>query len=35
MTIVALFFVPIVLIYQGWSYYVFRQRLTEESHLEY
>jgi len=35
MTIVALFFVPIVLIYQGWSYYVFRKRLTEDSHLEY
>jgi cytochrome d ubiquinol oxidase subunit II len=35
MTIVALVFVPIVLIYQGWSYYVFRQRLTRESALEY
>lgn len=35
MTIVALIFVPIVLIYQGWSYRVFRQRVTAESHLEY
>jgi cytochrome d ubiquinol oxidase subunit II len=35
MTIVALIFVPIVLLYQGWSYYVFRQRLTRESALEY
>ncbi|MCB1069856.1 MAG: cytochrome d ubiquinol oxidase subunit II [Kiritimatiellae bacterium] len=28
---VALLFVPIILGYQGWSYYVFRQRLTRES----
>jgi len=35
MTIVALIFVPIVLIYQGWSYWVFRKRLTADSHLEY
>ena len=35
MTIVAVIFVPIVLIYQGWSYWVFRKRLTAESHLEY
>ena len=35
MTIVALIFVPIVLIYQGWTYYVFRKRLTAESKLEY
>jgi cytochrome d ubiquinol oxidase subunit II len=27
MTIVALIFVPIVLIYQGWSYWVFRKRI--------
>lgn len=27
MTVVALIFVPIVLLYQGWTYYVFRQRL--------
>jgi len=35
MTIVALIFVPIVLIYQGWTYYVFRQRVTSDAHLEY
>jgi cytochrome d ubiquinol oxidase subunit II len=28
MTIVALIFVPIVLIYQGWTYWVFRKRIT-------
>jgi cytochrome d ubiquinol oxidase subunit II len=35
MTVVAVIFVPIVLIYQGWSYIVFRRRLTTDSHLEY
>jgi cytochrome d ubiquinol oxidase subunit II len=35
MTIVALLFVPVVLIYQGWSFWVFRERITEESVLEY
>lgn len=35
MTIVALVFVPIVLIYQGWSYYVFRERIGPKSQLEY
>jgi cytochrome d ubiquinol oxidase subunit II len=35
MTVVALIFVPIVLVYQGWSYWVFRKRLTADSHLEY
>lgn len=35
MTTIALIFVPIVLIYQGWSYWVFRQRVTKDSHLEY
>jgi len=35
MTVVALIFVPVVLIYQGWTYYVFRKRLTVESELEY
>lgn len=38
MSYVALIFVPIVLLYQGWSYYVFRQRISskvDESHLEY
>jgi cytochrome d ubiquinol oxidase subunit II len=27
MTVVAAIFVPVILLYQGWSYYVFRQRL--------
>jgi cytochrome d ubiquinol oxidase subunit II len=27
MTVVALIFVPLVLLYQGWTYYVFRERL--------
>jgi cytochrome d ubiquinol oxidase subunit II len=35
MTIIALILVPVVLIYQGWTYYVFRKRLTAESELEY
>lgn len=35
MTVVALIFVPIVLIYQAWTYYVFRERVTTEGHLEY
>jgi cytochrome d ubiquinol oxidase subunit II len=35
MSIVALIFIPIVLAYQGWSYYIFRRRLTSESKLEY
>lgn len=30
MTIVALTFVPIVLIYQGWSYWVFRKRIQNK-----
>jgi cytochrome d ubiquinol oxidase subunit II len=30
MTVVALIFVPIVLIYQGWTYYVFRKRITTD-----
>ncbi len=35
MTIVALVFVPLVLLYQGWSYWVFRQRVGREDSLEY
>ncbi len=35
MTIVALIFVPIVLLYQGWSYWVFRKRIGREDTLEY
>ena len=31
MTIVALFFVPIVLAYQGWSYYVFARRIGRDA----
>jgi cytochrome d ubiquinol oxidase subunit II len=31
MTIVALVFLPIVLIYQGWSYWIFRNRISGES----
>jgi cytochrome d ubiquinol oxidase subunit II len=35
MTIVALVFVPIVLLYQGWSYWVFRKRIGREDSMEY
>lgn len=35
MSIVAAVFVPVVLIYQGWSYWVFRQRISNKSELEY
>lgn len=35
MTVVAVIFVPIVLVYQAWSYWIFRKRLTIDSHLEY
>ena len=34
MTVAALVFVPIVLIYQGWTYWVFRKRVSGK-HLEY
>jgi len=34
MTIVAAIFVPVVLLYQGWTYWVFRKRVTAEA-LEY
>lgn len=30
MTIVAVFFTPVVLLYQGWTYYVFRARVSRE-----
>jgi cytochrome d ubiquinol oxidase subunit II len=30
MSIVALIFVPIILIYQGWTYYIFRKRITTD-----
>lgn len=35
MTIVALIFVPIVLAYQAWNYWVFRARLSGKSALKY
>lgn len=35
MSIVALIFVPIVLLYQGWTYRVFRKRITVKTDLEY
>jgi cytochrome d ubiquinol oxidase subunit II len=35
MSFVALIFVPIVLLYQGWTYWVFRQRISRHSTLEY
>jgi hypothetical protein len=28
MTVVAVIFFPVVLVYQGWSYHVFRARLS-------
>jgi cytochrome bd quinol oxidase subunit 2 apoprotein (EC 1.10.3.-) len=35
MTIVALIFVPIVLAYTIWSYYIFRKRISGKEHLTY
>ncbi|MCS7261064.1 MAG: cytochrome d ubiquinol oxidase subunit II, partial [Anaerolineae bacterium] len=35
MSYIALALVPVVLLYQAWSYWVFRQRLVRESSLEY
>ncbi len=35
MTIVSLIMVPIVLAYQIWTYWIFRQRLSVHDHLEY
>ena len=35
MSIVAMIFIPIIMIYQGWSFWVFRQRVTVDSELEY
>ena len=35
MTIVAVIFVPLVLLYQIWTYIVFKKRITEEADLEY
>ena len=30
MSVIALIFVPIVLAYQGWTYYMFRQRISTD-----
>jgi cytochrome d ubiquinol oxidase subunit II len=35
MTIIAIIFVPIVLAYQAWSYWVFRKRISTKSRMEY
>ena len=35
MSIVALIFVPIVLVYQGWTYWIFRKRVSEKAELHY
>ncbi len=35
MSIIALIFFPIVLVYQGWTYWVFRKRISVDSELEY
>lgn len=35
MSIIAATMVPIVLAYQGWTYWVFRHRITADTHLEY
>jgi cytochrome d ubiquinol oxidase subunit II len=35
MSVIALIFVPIVLLYQGWNYWVFRERISRQQHLEY
>ncbi len=35
MSIVALIFVPIILLYQGWTYWIFRKRIGREEKLEY
>lgn len=35
MSLVAALLVPVVLVYQAWTYWVFRKRITPDSHLEY
>jgi len=35
MTVIALTLVPVVLAYQAWTYWVFRNRITKNAHLEY
>jgi len=34
MTVVALIFIPGVIVYQAWTYHIFRQRVTRKT-LEY
>ncbi len=31
MSVIALIFLPIILAYQGWSYWVFRERVTRDA----
>jgi cytochrome d ubiquinol oxidase subunit II len=33
MTVVAAIFVPVILVYQGWTYHVFRHRLRADEHV--
>jgi cytochrome d ubiquinol oxidase subunit II len=36
MSIISLIFIPLVLAYEGWSYYIFRKRVrTDKEHLVY
>lgn len=36
MSVISLIFIPIVLVYEGWSYYIFRKRVkTDRQHLVY
>ena len=35
LSVVALIFVPVILLYQGWTYWIFRQRIGTGSDLEY
>jgi cytochrome bd ubiquinol oxidase subunit II len=35
MSIIAAIFVPIVLVYQSWTYWVFKKRISKNSNLEY
>ncbi len=35
MSVIALTMVPIVLLYQGWSYWVFRKRVTAKTQVQY
>jgi len=35
MTIVAVIFTPIVLVYQAWTYWIFKKRISVDSDLEY